>query len=344
MEFRIPPPSANLTDYCKILLQHSDRSHNTFPLFRDPNSFERLGIGAVTIAQKAAPRSYRHMGKNVCFEVMARWPETTAVGRNSQPFSFRPQRARSCAGFPIYPQAIPLPPMAASAPASASTAPSPWRAGQRRSPSGSASRTVSHLIRHSVGLRSTMTSPTGWHCFGPEACDRSRGHRCAERQLPGRASAAGDKYVAIDQYPPGRGCPNSCQSQPSRPWHARRDESRPPGTQRRRDRFALWLGAVALLAPQRAILGQHIGRIAIGQVLEGGDRTGYFAPRSLRIAALTPQLAADAQDINQAGMRRSPGKRRLADRPRSAGQHCRSRARVCRRYRGRRRWPPSAGR
>ena len=59
---------------------------------------------------------------------------------------------------------------------------------------------ASHIARHSLGLRSTMASPTGWHCFGPELVIAPEDIDVLSVSHLERASAAGDKYVAIDQY------------------------------------------------------------------------------------------------------------------------------------------------
>jgi hypothetical protein len=59
---------------------------------------------------------------------------------------------------------------------------------------------ASHMTRHPLGLRSTMASPTGWHCFGPELVVVPEDIDVLSIGRLEGGSPAGDKHVAVDQY------------------------------------------------------------------------------------------------------------------------------------------------
>ena len=59
---------------------------------------------------------------------------------------------------------------------------------------------ASHIARHSLGLRSTMASPTGRHRFGPELVIVPEDINVLSISRLEGGSAAGDKHVAVDQH------------------------------------------------------------------------------------------------------------------------------------------------
>ena len=134
--------------------------------------------------------------------------------------------------FPIHaPGDTPPRPCPPAPPRSASTAPrSADRLGSKSSPSSSSSRVALHITRDPRGLRSTMASPTGWHCFGPKLVIVPEDAECAERQSPGRRSqppvtnasrSTSTRLVA--------GCLTSSRAGRPGQQHRRRDAGRPPG-------------------------------------------------------------------------------------------------------------------
>jgi Resolvase, N terminal domain len=61
---------------------------------------------------------------------------------------------------------------------------------------------ASHIARHPLGLRSTMASPTGWHCFGPELVIVPEDIDVLSISRLEGGSAAGDQHVAVHQHRP----------------------------------------------------------------------------------------------------------------------------------------------
>src|ERR1700719_1869376 len=83
----------------------------------------------------------------------------------------------------------------------------------------------------------------------------------------------------------------------------------------------LRFAALTFLPPQRAVLRQDVGGIAVSNILKGPDGTGdrLAIPR---VAVLTPKLAGGGQDVDHAAVYRLDPRILLVDQTAAAGIAC----------------------